>query len=284
MQRSEARLVINEEVCQYLDGLLSKKFISPRIHEAVKSKYLKEQEICAEDLSEIQKNLQQNEREFTKMLTHYALGIELKTYKRLLSLEEISENRFRILQNSIHRQLNRLDRDILPEERTATHKYAPDIPQNFWLSTWLKKIGAQSLGQTIMQAYKRSRIMARLQHYRARRIASWKVLRDFERLQGDHPIFSESEAIKKIIKRYRQWNLGAEKKMRSLDNKYPKLVTQTRVRMAERSCLEKEKRLEAEFLEKGFISEKIFADLDQAVGQRVRGCQKRSLWDYLFQH
>jgi len=72
--------------------------------------------------------------------------------------------------------------------------------------------------------------------------------------------------------------------MKALDHKYPELVTATRVRMAERSCLEKEKKIEQEFLEKGFISEKIYADLDDAVGKRVKGIRKKNWLDHLFTH
>ena len=285
LQRSEARLVINEEVCQYLDSLLKRKYISPKIHTTVKEKYLEEHEICVTDFAEIQEKLGDNQREFTKILTHYALGIELKTYNRLFAMEEISEERFIVLQHSIHRQLGRLERDILPEERTANHKYAPDIPKTYWASSILQKIGFSDFAAQVLKAYKNSRILARLQHYRARRIASWKVLYDFKKLQADHPIFAGSPAIDQIINRYQKWNISAEKKMKSLDNKFPRLVTQTRVKMAERICLEKEKKIEQEFLEKGFISEKIYADLDEAVGQKVRHCRHKKNWlDKFFQH
>jgi len=284
LQRSEARLVINEEICQYLDSLLERKYISPKIHKTVKGKYLSEHETCVADFKEIQNHIGKNQREFTKILTHYALGIELKTYNRLFAMEEISEERFIVLQQSIHRQLGRLERDILPEERVAKHKYAPDIPKQYWLSTMLQWVGIKELSQEILTAYKNSKILSRLQHYRARRIASWKVIYDFKKLQTDHPIFAGSPAIEQIIKRYQKWNVSAEKKVRHLDNKYPSLVTQTRVRMTERSCLEKEKKIEKEFLEKGFISEKIYADLDEAVGQKVRHCRNKSWLDKLFQH
>lgn len=284
LQRSEARLVINEEVCQYLDSLLKRKYISEKTHQTVKQKYLREHAICVKDFSNIQKHLSGNAREFTKILTHYALGIELKTYNHLFAVEEISEERYRVLQSSIYRQLERLERDILPEERVLAHKYAPDVPKDFWLSQILRRLRLQTLAKNCLDAYTDSRVLARLQHYRARRIASWKVIHDFKQLKKDHPIFTTSPAVDQIIKRYQKWNLSSERKMKSLGNKFPEIVTQNSILMAERICLEKEKKIEQEFLEKGFISEKIYADLDEAVGKKFQRYRRRTWFDILFNH
>ena len=284
MQKSEARLVINQEVIQYLDSLLNRKYISKKIHDAVKQKYLNQHSLPAKEISDIEKNLKDNQREFTKILTHYALGIELKTYNRLFAMEEISESRFIVLQQSIHRQLRRLERDILPEERSITYKYAPDIPNQFWLQTLLTKLGLSNQGRKVLKAYTKSRILARLQHYRARRIASWKVMHDFKQLQKDHIIFADAPVVKKIITRYNKWHLSAEKKMQTLENKFPDIVTQMLIEMAERTCLEKEKKIEAAFLEKGFISEKIHADFNLDLEEKLKATRGKSWLHHLFKH
>ena len=284
MQKSEARLVVNQEVTHYLDSLLKRKYISENIYSAVKDQYLKEHSLSPSEITDIEENLKDNQREFTKILTHYALGIELKTYNQLFAMEEITESRFIVLQQSIHRQLGRLERDLLPEERSVTYKYAPSIPKHFWLSTLLQKYGFTYQGEKILKAYKKSRILARLQHYRARRIASWKVIQDFKQLQKDHVIFADSPIVKKIITRYNKWHLSAEKKMQALENKFPETVTQMRIQIAKRSCLEKEKKIEAAFLEKGFISEKIHGEFNQHLEEKLKSTRHKSWFHYLFEH
>ncbi len=274
-QSSEARLIINEDIIKYLDSMLERKYISEPIHKKLKAQYDAQHEQCLKDFGKMKKMIANDARELEKVLTHFALGIEMKTYRKLFAMEEISEDRFVVLQSSILRQTDRLDHDILPDERKASNQYAPLVPKTHWLASSLKKMGFEKPGERCFEILRDTRIKARLQHYRARRIASWKVVYDLEKLKKDHPVFKNCEVTRKIIERYRGWNKNAETKMDTIEREFPDIVIPLRTAMAERSCLERERELEKEFLEKGFISEKIYAELDQEVHQKQKRCRHR---------
>ena len=198
-------------------------------------------------------------------MTYHALGIEKKTYTRLFEHHEISEERYLVLNESVMRQLDRLDRDELPDERKSPEKIAPDIPKEVPSFSHLKLKIVRKIARYFYKKFRNKKILERMQHYRARRISSWKVILDFEKLSTYHGLFEESKILQKIITRYRKWNLNAEIKMDKLEVKFPNVIHAARVKMAKHSCLHLTKKLETEFLEKGLISEKVFEDLRQAL-------------------
>jgi CPA1 family monovalent cation:H+ antiporter len=271
-RQAEAELIINEEVLNFLDYLLDKKYISTPIYKNLQAQYAAQHKMVANGLQRLEDSLDNNKRALEKILTHFALGIEMKTYRKLFANNEVSEERFVVLRESIDRQLDRLDHDVLPDERQPRHKYAPEINDRCLLEILLRKMGLHYWADSRALIYKKNRIVSRLQHYRARRISSWKVVLDFERLQSDHPVFKGSEVVDKILVRYRRWNANAEQKMIELEAKYPEIVIPYRVTMADRACLSKVKRLEKDFLEKGFISEKIYDSLEIDLKARTKAC------------
>ncbi len=271
-RQAEVELIINEEVLTFLDYLLRKKYISVPIHTQLKAQYVAQHETVAKGLHRLEKSLDNNTRALEKILTRFALGIEMKTYRKLFVSNEVSEERFVVLRESIDRQLDRLDHNVLPDERQPKHKYAPEIDDFCLLEVALRKLGLNGWAEAQANIFKRKKIISRLQHYRARRIASWKVVLDFERLQSDHPVFSGSDVVTKILERYRAWNEGAEKKMAELEANYADIVIPYRITMADRACLSKVKTLERDFLEKGFISEKIYDSLELDLKARTKAC------------
>jgi len=271
-RQAEAELIINEEVLSFLEYLLDKKYISTPVYTQLKSQYSAQHEIVAKGLHRLEKSLDNNKRALEKILTHFALGIELKTYRKLFANNEVSEERFVVLRESIDRQLDRLEGDVLPDERQPRHKYAPELDTRCLLEIGLRSIGLNDLADKRAETYKKHRIVSRLQHYRARRISSWKVVLDFERLQSDHPVFKGSDVVDKILRRYHSWNESAEQKMSELEANYPDIVVPYRIAMADQACLSKVKRLEKDFLEKGFISEKIYDSLEIDLKARTKAC------------
>lgn len=271
-RQAEAELIINEEVLSFLDYLLGKKYISNPIHKQLKHQYLAQHGQVAKGLKKLKKGLKNNHRALEKILTHFALGIELKTYRKLFENREVSEERFVVLRESIDRQLDRLEHDVMPGERQPRHKYAPEIVVSHRLETVLRRLGWSVWADRLKKRSQQHSIISRLQHYRARRIASWKVIQNFERLRTDHPVFRGSVVVEKIINRYYAWNENAEHKMVELETLYPQVVIPYRIAMADQACLNKVKRLEKEFLEKGFISEKIYDSLDLDLREKKKAC------------
>jgi hypothetical protein len=94
------------------------------------------------------------------------------------------------------------------------------------------------------------------------------VIIDFENLQKTHPLFQKSEIVEEMLRRYKHWNTNSEKKMCHLERQYPEITEPFRFRAAEASCLNRERELEREYLEKGLISEKVFETMDADVRKR----------------
>jgi monovalent cation:H+ antiporter, CPA1 family len=270
IQHCEARILISEKISQYLKSLLDRKYITKRSFDILSKRYDERRDQAMKDLETIQIQTPKGRRETEKLLTHYALGIELKTYKGLFAIGEITENRYLALRESIYRQTERLEQDILPEERRLQQIFAPQIPTQ---PSWLAPSGlGKSFLNKIFTQYRKRKILDRVMHYRARRIASWKVVYEFERLQKDHPIFTKSHIVAKIIKRYRNWNHNAESKMDHLEKEFPQTLMPQRLKIAERECLKKEHQIEQEFFEKGFLNEKVFEQMEGEVVLRERIC------------
>ncbi len=276
IQRVEAQVLINERLTEHLTEMRERKYISREIFEKLTQHYSTQQERAEHELDVLQSSMIENAREIKKTLTHFALGIEMRTYRRLFERGELCERRLSVLQGSILRQFDRLDKDILPSEYISLHSYAPSIPHEKSCPVDM------ALVKKFWCKYRIHRISERWQHYRARRIASWRVVLDFEELQTTHPLFQKSEIVEQIIKRYAHWNENSEKKMKHLEAQYPEFIGPLRLRVAQASCLKHETELEKEFLGKGLISEKVFENLDEDVRRRQEQCHVRDDMPNLF--
>lgn len=273
IQFYEAKVLINEKVIQHLKHIKNLHYIPASTHDALAAEYKEKAQEAEQQLEQLKANYKDNIREIEKILTHYALGIELRAYKKLFHYHEISEDRLAVLMSSINRQLGRLERDELPDERKSSPKIAPPIPKQFIFES--KKIPV--VGRMIdgwYEAYRRKKVVSRWQHYRARRIASSKVIRDLGVLHHEHEVFADAPVLKKIIERYRKWHENAEKKIKDLEKDFPDILDSARMKLVENMCLNREKLIEKEFLDKGFICDKVFADLEANVSQRSKKGKK----------
>lgn len=273
IQKVEAKILVDEKIFQYLESLLDRKYISQTVFDSLQAKYEKEREWATSELELLKKSFPDNKREIEKILTQFALGIELKSYKNLFATREICETRYLVLRDSILRQIELLEQNILPEERKFTSKVAPMVPLKCLFSEKVKWRWLKNLFKKRFIAYQKQKVLLRLQHYRARRISSWKVVQDFELLRKNHQIFKKSEVIDKIIKRYRFWNKNSEEKMSDLENDFSEIVHKEREKMAENSCLRREDEIEKEFFEKGFITEKVFENLEDEIDLKAQKCK-----------
>lgn len=272
MQHLEAKILISDQIEVYLDSLLDRKYISTESADALRTRYQNEKEQSQKSFKALSKSLKDNEREVEKILSSYALGIEKRTYKKLFSLGEVTEDRLVALSDSILRQIDYLEHDILPEEREETHQVAPNIPE---FANWECKIGKILSRKFLMkrfEKYKKSKILLRMMHYRARRIASWRVIHDFRKLEKNHMLFKKSLIISKILSRYEKWNSNSESKILELEVTFPEIIRIERLRMAEGACLKKEHEIEREFFEKGFLNQKVFEEMEDAVEKKESAC------------
>jgi len=269
LQFYEAQILINEKISQVLEHLKEKDYLPPNTYNYLKNQYDAKLEISTIGLNTLRKQFANYDRETEIILTHYALGIELRSYRKLWGYREISEERFSTLLASIHRQIARLERDELPDERRSSPKIAPPIPDNLPF-LWIKWEVPRKVIDHWFYQYREQKIVHRWEHYRARSIASHKVVRDFSYLHEDHEMFQDSRIVKKILKRYKEWHLSAIKKMAILEKQYPELIIPAQLKLGERICLQKEQIIEREFLRKGFISDKIFHDLEDEIAHRAK--------------
>lgn len=266
IQKFEAEILIDEKVKEYLHQIREQDYISEDIFKDLEDRYSNAEVKAITNLKKIQNKLKKkSSREIEKILTYHTLEIEKKCYQNLLEQNEISEARFCTLNESILRQMDRLDRDELPDERKSPVKYAPGIPKK---ASWIDNIPNGILQDLAIYIFKRSqkiKILERLQHYRARRIAGSKVINDLKKLTKHHAVFGEKEILEKILIRYENWHDNAQRKVKRLEEKFPDIVVPERIRTAQRSCLSKEYECQKDFYEKGLISEKVFRDLEKKV-------------------
>ncbi len=267
IQQLEAEILIDEAVVRQLDRMHQRKFIPTPVHQKLKVAYEQKEVDAVLRLSEIQEKLsRRGTREIEKILSYHALGIEGQTYRQLFDRYEISEQRYLVLVESILRQRERLERDELPQERQSKAKFAPVIPQSCqWAPTTLWGIPHR------WWVARRDRLIReRLQHYRARKIASNDVIEEFSELLANQNFHIEAKIIQKIINRYRKWNRNAERKLQGIRGAFADVAHQAEIQMAEHSCLQKEIRIEEDFYRKGLISARVHRDRQTDIAQRVR--------------
>ncbi|MDH3324115.1 MAG: sodium:proton antiporter [Candidatus Peregrinibacteria bacterium] len=270
IQKFEAEILIDEEVRSHLEKIKDKDYISEKIFDKLEKDYSRAEDRAISNLKKLQQRLKKkSSREIEKILMYHALGIEKKCYENLLEHYEISEERFCVIRESIYRQLDRLDRDELPEERKSPIKYAPEIPKEVPEFNEIPFEGVRNFFQNLFVNYRKRKILERLQHYRARRIAGAKVIFDFEKLREHHAIFGEKDILDNIIERYKGWHKNAQEKVEQLEKKFPKIVVPARMKIAKNSCFKKERKCQKEFCGKGLISEKVYQDLKENLEKKV---------------
>ncbi|HEY5714000.1 MAG TPA: sodium:proton antiporter [Candidatus Gracilibacteria bacterium] len=268
IQRIESQMLVNERILGYLKYMLEAQYITKKLHTTMVQKY-KENLVClSQELKKLKSKYKNHKRETEKILSQYALGIELRTYQKLFEYQEISEDRFRTLRGSIYRQIERLESDELPNETQKTSRIAPRVPDENPGGIWGWLI------DHLFEDYRQYKILHRWQHYRARRIASWKVIRDFRVLYKEHEEFKNSPVVKKIIERYESWHANSESKIRQLEKKYPDFVAQVQENFVERMCLKKEIDFERELFEKGLINRKVYQDIAKEIKFKSDLCRK----------
>ena len=271
IQNYEVQILIDEAIKQQLNEMLDKKFITNEVFNSLEERYSSAEEKTIHDLENFEKTLTKKSRETEKFLTYHALGIEMQTYRNLFEKHEISEGRFLTLLESMIRQTERLDRDELPEERACQPKIAPEIIEKCPYA----KDFIWGLPRKLFFHFRDHQILKRLQHYRGRRIASWKVIQSFEYLKNNHPLFRQSRTLQKIIRRYKGWNKNAESKIVKLENKFPSLIARAKMHMAERVCLLLEQDLLVNFQKAGLISEKVYKKMHEELYKRI---DKNTFW------
>ena len=266
IQEFEVQILIDEQARRRLKKMLQKKYITAPVFENLEKKYSSSEAKTIQNLEKFQGSINQSPRETEKFLTYHALGIEMQTYQKLFELHEISEKRFLVLAESMMRQIERLNQNELPDERTTYPKIAPGVPQHCPCSdkAWF------GIPKKIFRYHQNHKIIERFQHYRGRRIASWKVICRLESLKENHPLFKNSKFLKKIIQRYSEWNKNAEKKMAKLETQFPNIVSQAKIHVSERVCLRLEKNLIKDYLSAGLISEKVFKKMNESLAQKIQ--------------
>ncbi len=264
IQEFEVQILIDEAIKHHLKEMLDKKYIGDSIYKKLEKKYARAEEETIHQFESFQKTLQRETRETEKFLTYHALSLERQVYQTLHDQHELSDKRFMILTESMIRQKERLDRDELPEERKSHPKIAPQIPTcPFKPKQWF------GLPKKCFDRFQKKQVTERLQHYRGRRISSWKLVRSLEILKQKHPLLKSSQVLEKIIARYKNWNKNTESKIKALEKDFPSLVSSARIHMAERVCLRTERQLLKKFAKNGLITEKVYKKMRDELDERI---------------
>ncbi len=270
IQQFEAKILIDEEVLTYLQHIKKQDYMAEQVFLGLKESYSKAEKDAIEGLKKLQHTLQKkSSREVEKILMYHALAIEKKCYGKLFEKHEVPEKLFCVLRESILRQMDRLDRDELPDERKSPIKYAPEIPKEIPELNKIPTARCRRFSQKLFRKFRHKKILQRLYHYRASRIASAKVIADFEKLLKHHAIFGDKSTLEKILKRYDFWHNNAQKKVDKLEVDFPGIIIPARVRIAKHSCFKKEHECQKGFHEKGLISDKVYLDLEKNLVKKI---------------
>jgi len=261
IQKFEAEVLLDEIIKEHLKKMLHKKYISQDVFNFLNQKYSLQEEKALFMLDKIQKNFTKKScREIEKILNYYALGIEKKVYQDLFHCCEINEKKYLDLLASIRRQILRLDQNKLPSERKVAGRNDLPIPKKIKDIKLISYLPFK-IAQKIFQKIQKNRVCERVQHYRARRISSWEVVLSFKKSARYLPFLKKSSAFVSIKKQYEKWNNNAEKKLASLEKKFPQCVFTLRTRFAENSCLNQAKKLKKKLLLEGLISKKVSKEI-----------------------
>ncbi|MCB9809622.1 cation:proton antiporter [Candidatus Peribacteria bacterium] len=234
VREMETDILVDEQLRLELKELSEKSLLSPPVYAAMEKRYAKHERSTAKRLAEIQNQLSGEEtREIEKMLNYHVLMIELQEYHKLFQLKEISEKRLQVLQESIWRQVDRLELDILPEEHEKIGgKTAPHIPKQCrWQQSTLF-----GLPYKWWRRKRQKQILERLDHYRARALSGRAVIQQLQHMHQMKELQCEWPMIDRIIARYVAWVANAEEKAEALRTEYPELLFEAEMQVAEHYC------------------------------------------------
>ena len=265
IQKFEAQVLIDEVIKSHLNKMLLKKYISKEVFNILEKKYSQQEKKAIIKLHNLRKKFaKKSQREIEKALNYYALGIEKKIYRDLFENHEICEKKYLDLIASINRQNHRLYQGELPNERNCSENLRNSISTKICGNRILNFISPK-LCKNLLQKIQNQQISERIQHFRARRIASWEVVLSFKKLAKYLDFIKNSEAFGNIIKQYEKWNINAEKKLEKLRKDFPMIINHETTRFAENSCLNQAMKLKKELLAEEFISKKVSAEIDKEI-------------------
>jgi len=265
IQRFEAEVLLDEKIKSHLAKMLEKKYISKNVFDILEKKYSRAENEAIAVLQNLRSRfVQKSTREIEKALNFYALGIEKKVYRELFENREISEKKFLDLHASIDRQTRRLNSGKLPRERKFAPTEREKISGKICGNRFLNFISPR-LCQKLEKKIQTEKICERIQHFRARRIASWEVVLSFKRLAKNLDFVKNSAAFGNIIEQYEKWSFNAEEKLKNLRRQFPEITNLATTHFAENSCLNQARKLKNELLAQEFISNKVAAEIEQKI-------------------
>lgn len=269
LEVEESHVLVADSVQEHLKKIRKKRYISNDIYEKIYNNYEKSEKKAISHIHTLFENKKLfSNRELLLILQKHCLGVERKIFHQLFTAEEISERTLGELVASSERQRERLMNKERQEKKSA-------IPFSLRLKKseeMLKRISAP-IGKFLFFSqwlwhWKKKRIMAKYDRYRARRISAWNVLRYLENLEK-HNLFHEGDRLKIVRAQYKKWHQNAKRKQLSLEASFPEFLKNRRIYLTKRNCFSLEKETIEDLRERDIITKKIHVALIKSLEKRM---------------
>jgi CPA1 family monovalent cation:H+ antiporter len=242
----EARSLVYSRVLARLKRFAEKGYITPHIHELLRSHYSRRLAESSEECTEVGRDAELSEA----ALRVWVLGIEKKALKALFEYAEISEDVYKRAAKKLAVRTEDAERG---HSTSQLHmKIGDDI---------FEKV-AQSIRRVMGTLKPADDPAENYMYYRALVIISHKVEKELARIKEhqDKGMFTP-HVIEKVIKVYTTFKEDAGKKMRAIAEKHPLIIEPLSERLARRGVLKVEEYVLHDLLEHEMVTPKVYATL-----------------------
>lgn len=262
----ESRMLIDRQVQKKLSQMLENGFVHKDVYQAVVKYYKTSNSRFKHHMKGLWKKHKQDltDDEVVFILKQYLLGIEKNIFHYLYVNEEITQDLLIILLNNINMQLENID-SLKKTKLGAITFFDPDG----WFVSLCKWLGFKKWAQSV----KEKEIMLRYEMYRARVIATSRVLDSLEEIQSCR-LFFEKNVIEELKTKYTQWHENASRKLALLEAEHHSVCRRVQIYLAWRAALHVEEKKLKQFIRSATSSDKVYIKLQNDFMAR---CQERVL-------
>lgn len=274
LEIEESHVLVSHAMRDHLTKIHQKNYVDFEVFQKTLEDYRKAEEKAGKKINTLfrQKKIF-SEKELLLILKKHCLGVERKVFHQLFAAEEISENTLVELTSSIERQRDRLSLGFDQEKRKSKEPFLKRISQQ---EKMLRNIFQFFHATSIVEKWRKKKIIEKHERYRARRISAWNVLKHLEDLENND-LFLEGNSLEKVRKLYGKWHENSRNRQFSLEEMFSDLLQQRKFYLAKRNCLNLEKLLIEDLSDRGIITTRVFSELSKSIERRSKKIRKDPL-------
>ena len=282
LEMFEGRALVEKAMQGHLKEMRAKTYIAQSVFEQLQTHYRRQEE---NNVSQIRRLMLKKEHEIDSdaienMLRQHCLGIERQIFYALFAREEISESMLGRLVRSADRQLEVLESGEMPMiSKPSSLPIGQRVAQKIAnIKANMALFSHTTLGKNILRWALRREVRQGHQRRRARRVASWNVLKYLDAL-AESDLLPRKRVVEVLRKRYVDYHARAKKNQLELEAAFPEFLSSVEHFLAQRACLAMEHELLTDLYQRGILSDNVFhrliAERDDALEELRRESQKR---------